>query len=311
MMTENTNGMNFGPMDLLMLFCTLVWGVNYWFIKVALVGWTPMMMNTFRLFLAALSLIIFLKASGRLKKIERQHRRRLAIGTLIFSVYQLAYLFGVKGTLTWKAAILNGTMPIFVAIIAFIIKDEIPSVAVWLAVLLSFLGIVFLMSGNIELSDLISGEYFLGDLLSLTAAVCWALYTIAMKPLTKHYSPLLISTFPIVFSMIIFIPFTIAELPEQKWGDVTFIALVAATASGLLSIALGNVVWYQAVRLAGNIRTSVYSNLIPVWSIMLALLFLGEKMTILELAGAGMVLLGVGLSKFKIAMPTFGRRNIN
>jgi drug/metabolite transporter (DMT)-like permease len=290
----------FGMMDLLMLSATLIWGANYSLIKVALHGWTPMMMNAFRLFLAAASLIIFLKLTGRLRPIEKEDRLRLAIGSVIFLIYQFAYLYGVKGTLTWKASILNGTMPIFVAVFAFLIKDELPSLVVWLAVFFSFSGIIFLMANSIDFTRLGSSEHFLGDLLSLSAAVFWASYTIVMKPLLKKYSPITISSYPIILTAIAFFPFALSEIKIQNWDEISLITIAAAGASGILSIAYGNVIWYFSVKLGGNIRTSIYSNMIPVWAIIIALLFLNESISGMELLGFAFVLLGVGLSKFKI-----------
>ncbi len=298
-----------GIMDLLMLSCTLIWGANFSFIKVALRGWDPMVLNLFRLFVASSAMILFLKFSGELKRVDRADGLRLAAGTAVFLMYQFSYLFGIKETLTWKASILNGMMPIFVAIIAFIIKDEIPSLIVWAAVTFSFLGIVLLMWGNVDLSRIAESEHILGDALSLLAAVLWAAYTIIMKPLLKKYTPILISTYPIMLTTIAFIPLTIPYMKNQAWMNIGLLPFLAAAGSGLLSIAFGNVVWYYSVRMGGNIRTAIYSNLIPVWAIVIAIIFLGERMLPLEVAGAGLVIAGVALSKFKIRMNGLSRFN--
>jgi drug/metabolite transporter (DMT)-like permease len=58
-------------------------------------------------------------------------------------------------------------------------------------------------------------------------------------------------------------------------------------------------IWYSAVREIGSARTSVYSNLIPVVAMLTAVLFLGEPLTLRQIAGAVLVLAGVGLTRIQ------------
>jgi len=302
-MVHSHKSIKLGKIDILMLFCTLIWGANYAAMKFMMNGIEALAMNAVRLMLSAIVMIIYLVITRKGKPIAKQDRLRFACGGLILLIYHFAYLFGIKGTLSWKASIMMGTMPIFVTLFAFFLKDEIASLVVWLGVILSFIGLLMLMKGQITWDSLLKSEYFLGDLISLGAAILWALFTLTMKPLLNKYSPTIVSTYPLIFVSFAFFPFAIPQLKNQDWSRIGLAEIVIVFMSGLLSIAIGSIVWYSSVKLAGNIRTSVYSNFTPVWAMLVSLFILMEKFGIFELIGSILVLAGVALSKFQIVMP--------
>jgi drug/metabolite transporter (DMT)-like permease len=102
---------------------------------------------------------------------------------------------------------------------------------------------------------------------------------------------------------IVFLPFAIPHLKEQNWDGVGLPEIMTIFLSGLFSIAIGSIVWYASVKLAGNIRTSVYSNFTPIWAMLVSFFILREKLGLFELIGCILVLMGVALSKFRIEMP--------
>jgi drug/metabolite transporter (DMT)-like permease len=309
-MGHSPKNIKFGKIDILMIFCTLIWGANYAAMKFMMNGIEAMAMNAIRLMLSAIVMITYLVITQRGKPIAKPDRLRFACGGLILLIYHFAYLFGIKGTLSWKASIMMGTMPIFVTLFAFFMKDEIASFFVWMGVILSFIGLLMLMKGQITWDALIKSEYFLGDLISLGAAILWALFTLTMKPLLNKYSPIIVSTYPLIFVSFAFFPFAIPQLKNQNWSSIGLAEIVIVFMSGLLSIAIGSIVWYSSVKLAGNIRTSVYSNFTPVWAMLVSLFILMEKLGVFELIGSILVLAGVALSKFNIEMPGLKKNKI-
>jgi drug/metabolite transporter (DMT)-like permease len=73
--------------------------------------------------------------------------------------------------------------------------------------------------------------------------------------------------------------------------------------SALFALCVSYTIWYAAVREIGSARTSIYSNLVPLVAIGTGVVFLGEPLSARKIAGAGAVLLGVGLTRM-------GRREI-
>ena len=66
-----------------------------------------------------------------------------------------------------------------------------------------------------------------------------------------------------------------------------------------LAIAIAYTIWYIGVAKLGATRTSIYSNLIPVVAIFFAWVFLAERLTLWQMLGTGMVLVGVYLTRIK------------
>jgi len=67
--------------------------------------------------------------------------------------------------------------------------------------------------------------------------------------------------------------------------------------SAVLALNVAYLIWYTSVQRIGNIRTSAYSNLIPIVAIAVATVALGEAITARKLAGAGAILVGVGITR--------------
>jgi drug/metabolite transporter (DMT)-like permease len=82
--------------------------------------------------------------------------------------------------------------------------------------------------------------------------------------------------FPLCIKDIIRIPFK--EVSIQAWGALFF--------SGLFALVLCYIIWYASVKRVGNSRTAIYDNVIPVFTVFFAYIFLGEKITMLQAAGA-------------------------
>jgi drug/metabolite transporter (DMT)-like permease len=310
-MVNDHKNIKFGNIDILMILCTIIWGANYAAMKFVMHGINAMAMNAVRLILSALVMIIYLVIARRGEPIAKHDRLRFAFGGIILLVYHFAYLFGIKGTLSWKASIMMGTMPIFVTLFSFILKDEIASFIVWMGVIMSFIGLLMLMKGQISWDALVKSDYFLGDLISLGAAMLWAAFTLTMKPLLEKYSPFVVSTYPLIFVSFAFFFFSIPQLKSESWRGIGLAEMAIIFLSGLFSIAIGSIIWYSSVKLAGNIRTSVYSNFTPVWAMLVSLFILMEKLGIFELIGSILVMAGVALSKFKIEMPGLKKNKHN
>ena len=64
--------------------------------------------------------------------------------------------------------------------------------------------------------------------------------------------------------------------------------------------------WYHGVEKLGNSRTAVYSNLVPVWALITAWLWLGERPTPLQLLGAASILIGLTIARLGQSSPEPG-----
>ncbi len=137
----------------------------------------------------------------------------------------------------------------------------------------------------------------LGDLLSLSAALCWAFYSLVMRRLAGRYPAVFVTRKVFFYGLLTIMP-VFAFRPWQfppalfvrpaVWGNLLFLGVVAS----LVCYAAWNVI----LKHLGTVRASNYIYLNPIFTTAGALLFLGEPLTPFALLGAACVLLGVYLA---------------
>ena len=139
-----------------------------------------------------------------------------------------------------------------------------------------------------------------GDLLALGAALCWALYSLFMGKLTEEYGAVFATRKVFAYGLLTIIPFLVGRgfaplslfAEPVVWGNLLFLGLVASLACF--------VAWNLAMSKIGNITSTNYVYLNPVFTLISAMIILGERLTPAGAIGSALILLGVVLA---------GRRN--
>lgn len=135
-----------------------------------------------------------------------------------------------------------------------------------------------------------------GDLLALGAAVCWALYSLFMGRMTEEYGAVFATRKVFAYGLLTILPFLPygdgagLEVLRQPavWGNLLFLGLLASLACF--------VAWNLVMSKLGNITSTNYVYLNPVFTLITAMIFLGERLTPAGAAGSALILLGVILA---------------
>ncbi|MCR4859190.1 MAG: DMT family transporter [Bacteroidales bacterium] len=147
-----------------------------------------------------------------------------------------------------------------------------------------------------------------GDLLALGAAVCWALYSLFMGKMTEEYGAVFATRKVFAYGLLTIIPFLPSgggfdpELLREPvvWGNLLFLGLVASLACF--------VAWNLVMSRLGNITSTNYVYLNPVFTLITAMIVLGERMTLAGGVGSAMILLGVILAGQRGRWPKFSKK---
>ena len=203
---------------------------------------------------------------------------------------------GMALTTPANSSLLMATSPIWVAVLGYLLQIERISRVTWYGILLSFVGIIVLITGGGgEIS--LGSENMVGDLLLLGCAIAWALYTTASKPLLGRYSPLKLTAWTMVAGTI---PLVIISMPAIGAAGLVRDLRGRVGGAGLFHAAGGSGRLPHLVheRPAGRQRrTAIYSNLTPVIAIVFAWLTIGSTLAPLQLLGAAVVLSGLVLTR--------------
>lgn len=269
----------------------LLWGGSFFFARIAVAEVPPFTLVFFRLFLAALALHIFLRGRFGTYSLLREHWRSFAIlGLINNAIPHTLIFFGQTEIGAGLAAILNATTPIFTVLIAnCFTQDEKLSTAKIAGCLLGLAGTIVLIGPGVFTS---------------TAAPLWALILPILAALSYGFAGTYGKRFrglpapvtaagQMTASSIIMLP--VMLIADQPWTlafpSITVVAAILALA--LLSTALGYLIYFRILALAGATYTSLVTLLVPPSAILLGAIFLHERLDIAEVAG--MALIGLGL----------------
>ncbi len=178
---------------IILLFVTLIWGATFVIVKSALKDISPLFFISVRFLVATVILLPF-----ALKIFKLFNKQVLLEGTLLGLIYFAGFAtqtMGLKYTTATKSAFITGTFVIFTPFFQFFFEKRPPKKEVVLGILLSITGLIFLTSkGNSLLGVFseISGNFGIGDMLTILCAVFFALYIVYLDIVSKRndYKPL-------------------------------------------------------------------------------------------------------------------------
>jgi drug/metabolite transporter (DMT)-like permease len=286
---------------------TLIWGVNYSIIKVALRELPPAGFNSLRLGLAAALFLVTLglrrgpdgAPAGRGTIHARDWLALTLLGVIGHFIYQLCFMGGLERTTVANTSLIFGCSPVAVALLSAMMGHERVTPSQWIGVGSSAAGVYLLV--GLEAS--LSATSFAGDLLLLCAVGCWAIYTVGSRSLLERHSPLVVTGFSVAIGTAFYIPVGLPDLVTLDWGAISGGAWLALTFSGVFALFVAYLIWYTAVQRIGNVRTAMYSNITPLVAVLVAVVWLGERLTPSRIAGGLAILLGAALARAVTGAP--------
>jgi drug/metabolite transporter (DMT)-like permease len=287
------------PADALLLITVVFWSFNFTVVKYALThGWLPLAYSSVRFAIGALLFSGFTYArEGSL--VVRRADVLLMTGAAASGIWlnQLSFVYAVKLTTAATVALMFGTLPIFVALLAQALGQERLHLRHWFATVISFSGVALVAAGA---PSGIGGDLG-GILLGLLAALTWAAYSVAMGPLMRRYSPYRISAFMLLVGSVPLLASAFEQLIDQDWAELSALAWGAFVYSLFFSLVFTNILWFTAIDRVGAARASLYANLQPFLGAFFAVVVLSEKMGVIQIVGG--LVIGGGILLARGAQP--------
>ena len=292
------------------LIAVFLWSLNAIVSKAAATAIDPAAISFYRWALALVVMTPFVFRSVlKNKQIVMKHWWQLAIlGALGMMIYQSLAYYAAHSVSATFMGIMNSLIPLLTVIISIFVLRIIPTVGIVVGAALSLSGLVWLVSqGNP--SSLLTHGLGTGELIMIIASAAYALYGV----LTKRWGIKLSSWdslyIQIFFGVILLIPsFVLADDVSLNSHNIGLV-LFAGIAASIIAPAM----WIQGVMRLGANTTSIFMNLAPVFTAIIAIFALGEELKSYHLIGGGVVLLGVMLAQ-QLRTPltqVFSRRKKN
>ncbi|WP_342132056.1 DMT family transporter [Hydrogenophaga sp. OTU3427] len=208
-------------------------------------------------------------------------RLTVTVGLLAGVGYScLAYSGFYFAPATHASVLMPGTLPLFTTLVAaWVLRDRItPARAAGLALIL---GGDLLVGGASLLQAFAGGTVWMGDLMFMSAAFCWAIYTVIAR---RHGLAAVPATVAVsVFALLSFVPLYVAlaasgvvtsHLLQAPWQELLF----QAAFQGGGSVVISGITFTQMVRYFGPVRSTMLTAMVPGLSAMGAVLLLGEPL---------------------------------
>ena len=288
----------FGLPDIAIILGCACWGLNFVITRSA-AGYDPeqfrpFIYNLIRFPAAIVLLVLTSWLMGQSIFIGGRDLRRIAFLAFIgILLYQAFYINGQTLTDSSNVGIVYGSVPILILIISFITRVEKPTIFMVVGIFLGFIGLLIVIFRGRSLSP----DY--GSLLVFGASLCWAIYAVLGKPVVDRYPPLAVTIWMLVFGTIYQLPLAIWQMQDQSWSALARSSIWYVALSAFLSIYVGYAMFFYAIHRLGPVKTGVYTNLTPVFTLIFAALLRGENITMIQIFGLATIILGIGISKIR------------
>lgn len=283
--------------DLTLLTVAVIWALNFSVVKASLSEIDIYSFNSVRFILAAgLIWSIILWKGAWFKIPQTDWLALLGVGLIGNVLYQWLFIVGIDLTLSANAAVMLGTIPIWIAIFSHLFTDEKMTRLKAIGVLLAFAGVAAIVGGGANPLSLASAT-FRGDIIIVCAAVTWATFTILSKGFLKRYSALQFSGIMVLIGAVMLTIMSFASAETTQWKCVSPAAWGGMIYSGALSIGLAYLIWNSGIVSVGPVKTSVYQNLVPVLGLIFGIILLNESLSFLQYIGSAIVVTGIVLTR--------------
>lgn len=281
--------------DLLLLLMALIWGVNIAVVKYGTLHLSPLAYNGVRVAIAALVLLGIAAAMGNPWPRRREVLTLMLLGVLGNGLYQVLFIEGIARTRAGNAALVLAATPAFVALIGWMRGIERISRRGMIGITISVLGIGLVVSGRSPIGA--GASTVLGDLLVLAGCVCWAAFTVLLKPFTTRVDAVQVSGLTMAGGSISLLLISAPAIAATSWRSVGLSVWGAIIFSGLGALVIAYLCWYRGVRVLGPTRASMYGNLQPVVALIFAWALLHEVPTVMQGMGAASIITGLLLTR--------------
>jgi drug/metabolite transporter (DMT)-like permease len=290
--------------ELSLVLMSLIWGVNYVVVKYGTTVLDPLAFNGVRVALAAGTLLLvaqFAPRAAATGATARWPARRdalvlLGLGTLGNGLYQIFFVEGIARTRAGDAALVVAASPAFIALIGRLRGTERVSLRGLVGIALSIAGIGLVVFGAAHGVGT-HGASLLGDFLVLCGTLFWAVYTVLLQPYTHRIGAWPLSALTMLGGAIPLLVVAAPAIVAARWSAVPSIGWAALTYSGLGALVLAYLFWYRGVRVIGPTRTAMFSNLQPLFALLVAWMLLGETPTVWQGVGAVSIMSGLLLTR--------------
>ncbi len=283
------------------LLTVLAWSANFVVVKAAIGVLGPLTFTTSRYAVAAVTLFALVRwRFGAIRRPGRMMLPLMGLGMIGFGGYQVLWTIGLTQITAGDSALIIAAAPVATALLAGAVGLDRLTGPKLAGALTAFAGVAVVIGAGAGLS---LDASLVGDALTLTAALLWAVYTVAGTRVLRHVDPLTATAWTVLGGTLFLVPFGVWDAATAPPSSIPPLAIAAIVYSGALAAGVANVLMFNAVRLVGPTRASSMQLLVPAGAVLLGALFLAEPVGVAQVAGGVVIVLGVAITRRASVVP--------
>lgn len=285
---------------LITVISMLIWGASFSWFKVAMTFYRPLSVVFFRLVFASIALFIIIAVN--------KGRERIRPGDLKYFLlmafcepflYFIGESYGLKHTSATLASVIIATIPLLTPIFTRFFFNERFHYLFLIGLFVSFAGVLLII-----VSDFSGQSTYFGVLLLFLAVFSAIGYGLLVGKLGRSYNALTIVQYQSFYGGLFMLPlFIIVDGSHLHEYHFSWEALAPVLKLAILASTLAYIFLNMAIRRLGLTLTNVFTNLIPVFSVVAAYFILDEVVTPRKIIGITLVIAGLCLAQRSSLIP--------
>ena len=231
--------------------------------------------------------------------LKHHSRFMLFQGLLGVTGFNTLIYLALQSTTAINAVLVNSCIPIIIVILSWIIYRERLSLKQSVGVLISLSGVLLIIAKGdvVALQQLTFNQ---GDLLVLAAALVWAFYSANLRNYPEGLHPIAYQTGIMLVGLVFLFPCYLFEMQSGKHIQINIGTILTIGYVALFASVLAFICWTRAIREVGANRAGPFIHLMPVFSTILAIIFLDEALLGYHVRGMFLVFTGIFITTFSI-----------
>ncbi|WP_263833647.1 DMT family transporter [Sulfurospirillum oryzae] len=279
----------------LLVLCVLFWSANFVigrFVAGAIEPWELAFFRWLGVFIVTLPFLL-LHVNKIWSALKNHFGILVLLSALGIAAFNTLLYIGLQKTTATNALLINSSIPIIILFLSFIILKTTITARQIVGIVLSTLGVVFLVLKG-DVSSLLSLSFNQGDFWVIASSLCWASYSVLVKFRPSSLSSFEFFITTVSLGVLMLLPFYVAQgyTLEREVMIVTNHSWVIAYVVLVTSI-LCYYLWHKGIAHIGADKTGQFTHLMPLFGSFLAYIFLGERLEWYHLGG--IVLIGGGI----------------
>jgi drug/metabolite transporter (DMT)-like permease len=296
------------PVALEFILLAAIWGASFLLMKLGAADFGPLLTAFLRVLLASAFLLPLLIWRGQFDALKKNYKTILFVGMLNSGIPFALFAFAVLHITTGLTSILNATVPLWGALVAWLWLKDKPAGSRILGLVIGFAGVAALSWDKASFkpgASTTAGVWFetagFAVLACLLATLCYGLAANFTKKYLTGVPPLASATGSQIGAALLLAVPGLMSTPAQVPAMSAWLAIVLLA---FFCTAVAYILYFRIIERAGPARAVAVTFLIPVFGVAYGAILLNEKITLTMIICGAIIVHGTALSTGVLKLPS-------